>query len=45
MVLLLFLVRRQLGAPVVAELTALTQFIVFLSLPSQKAAAVVLRRS
>ncbi len=38
MVLLLVLVRLQLGTPVVAELTALTQFIVFLALPSQKAA-------
>lgn len=43
MVLLLVLVRLQLGAPIVAELTALTQFIVFLALPSQKSAAEVRR--
>ncbi len=39
MVLLLVLVRLQLGTPIVAELTAVVQFIVFLALPSQKAAA------
>ena len=44
MVLLLFLVRQQLGTPVVAELTALTQFIVFLALPSQKTSVEVLHR-
>ena len=36
MVLLLFVMRKQIGAPLVAELTALAQFIVFLALPSQK---------
>jgi hypothetical protein len=36
MVVLLLLVRVQRGAPMVAELTVLTQFIVFLALPSQK---------
>ncbi len=36
MVVLLLLVRMQQGAPMVAELTVLTQFIVFLALPSQK---------
>lgn len=39
MVLLLVLVRLQLGAPIVVELTAVVQFIVFLALPSQKTAA------
>jgi hypothetical protein len=34
MVLLLVLIRTQKGAPMVAELTALTQFVVFLMLPS-----------
>ena len=34
MVLLLALVRVQLGTPVVAELTAAAEFIVFLALPS-----------
>ena len=36
MVILLLLVRSQHGAPMVAELTVLTQFIVFLALPSGK---------
>lgn len=36
MVMLLLLVRVQHGAPTVAELTVLTQFIVFLALPSEK---------
>lgn len=36
MVMLLLLVRMQHGAPMVAELTVLTQFIVFLALPSEK---------
>lgn len=36
MVVLLLLVRMQQGAPMVAELTVLAQFIVFLALPSQK---------
>lgn len=36
MVMLLLLVRMQSGTPMVAELTVLTQFIVFLALPSQK---------
>ena len=36
MVGLLILVRVQRGAPMVAELTVLTQFIVFLALPTQK---------
>jgi len=44
MVLLLVLVRMQVGAPLVAEFTALTQFIVFLALPSQKPSPEVLRR-
>jgi hypothetical protein len=36
MVLLLILVRMQMGAPLVAELTVAAQFIVFLALPSAK---------
>ncbi|MGB6743209.1 MAG: hypothetical protein WBE38_06075 [Terracidiphilus sp.] len=36
MVVLLLLVRMQRGAPMVAELTVLAQFIVFMVLPSQK---------
>jgi hypothetical protein len=36
MVLLLFVMRKQIGAPLLAELTALAEFIVFLALPSQK---------
>ncbi len=36
MVLLLFVMRKQIGAPLLAELTVLAQFIVFLALPSQK---------
>ena len=39
MVVLLLLVRMQHGAPMVAELTVLSQFIVFLALPSQKSFA------
>jgi hypothetical protein len=44
MVLLLVLVRLQSGTPLVAELTGLAQFIVFLALPSQKTTAGVLSR-
>jgi hypothetical protein len=36
MVLLLALMRIQIGAPVVAELTVAAQFILFLALPSAK---------
>jgi hypothetical protein len=39
MVLLLMIVRMQMRAPLVLELTALALFIVFLALPSQKKAA------
>ena len=39
MVVLLILVRMQRGAPMVAELTVLAQFIVFLSLPDAEAAS------
>ena len=39
MVVLLLLLRIQHGAPMVAELTVLTQFIVFLALPSQKSSS------
>jgi hypothetical protein len=44
MVLLLVLVRMQAGAPLMAELTVLAQFILFLALPSYKPAQEVLRR-
>lgn len=37
MVILLMLVRMQRGTPMVAELTVLVQFIVFLALPAAKA--------
>lgn len=43
MVMLLMLMRKQVGAPLVAELTVAAQFIVFLSLPSAKPAAGVAR--
>ena len=33
MVLLLFVIRKQIGVPVVVELTALAQFLIFLALP------------
>lgn len=36
MVLLLFVLRKQMGAPMVAEFTALAQFLVFLALPTAK---------
>lgn len=39
MVLLLVLVRMQQGAPVVAELTGLAMFILFLAMPSAKASS------
>ncbi len=42
--LILILVRLQRGAPMVAELTALAQFIVFLALPTQSAPREVVRR-
>jgi hypothetical protein len=45
MVLLLVVVRLQLGAPMVAEVTALAMFIAFLALPSQKSAARMQHRS
>jgi hypothetical protein len=35
-VLLLFVMRKQTGAPLLAEFTVLAQFMVFLALPSQK---------
>ncbi len=43
MVLVLVLVRLQKGTPIVAELTVLAQFIVFLSLPTQKPSLEALR--
>lgn len=36
MVLLLFVMRKQMGMPMVAEFTALAQFLVFLALPTAK---------
>src|SRR5271154_2946187 len=36
MVLLLFVMRKQMGTPMVAEFTALAQFLVFLALPTLK---------
>ena len=44
MVLLLVMVRVQRGAPMIAELTVLAQFILFLSLPSEKASLRPMRR-
>jgi hypothetical protein len=44
MVLLLVLVRVQSGTPMVAELTVLAQFIVFLSLPTRKPSMEVIGR-
>jgi hypothetical protein len=41
--LVLILVRLQRGTPMVAELTALAQFIVFLALPTQSASREVVR--
>jgi hypothetical protein len=38
MVALLIFARMQSGAPLVAELTVLAQFVIFLSLPSEKQA-------
>ncbi len=43
MVLLLILMRMQVGAPLLAELTVAAQFIVFLALPSAKQPVGVLR--
>lgn len=43
-VLLLFVLRKQMGAPMVVEFTALAQFIVFLALPTAKHAPGTLRR-
>jgi hypothetical protein len=44
MVLLLVVVRLQLGTPLLVELTGLAQFIVFLALPSQRTPVGVLHR-
>jgi len=44
MVGLLIVVRLQSGAPMVAELTVLVQFIVFLALPTQKSLQGVMHR-
>ena len=44
MVLLLVVVRLQWGAPMVAELTVLAQFVLFLALPAQKAPLEAIRR-
>ncbi|HUX45854.1 MAG TPA: hypothetical protein VMV57_13980 [Terracidiphilus sp.] len=45
MVLLLVVVRVQMGVPMVAEVTVLAQFVLFLMLPTQKPVMGVLRRS
>ena len=45
MVMLLILLRTQSGTPMVAELTVLTQFIVFLALPTEKRLRGALQRS
>jgi hypothetical protein len=44
MVLLLMVMRMQSGAPMVAEVTVLAQFALFLALPTQKRATQVLGR-
>lgn len=43
-VLVLVLMRVQIGAPLVAELTVAAQFVVFLALPTEKAAIGAERR-
>jgi hypothetical protein len=43
MVLLLFIARMQFGTPMVAELTAAAEFIVFLALPTMQPAPGVVR--
>jgi len=43
MVLLLILIRMQMGAPLMAELTVAAQFLLFLALPSAKQAVGVSR--
>ncbi len=45
MVLLLVVVRMQRGAPMIAEVTVLLQFIIFLTLPTQKLAREVSRQA
>jgi hypothetical protein len=44
MVALLIVLRMQSGSPVIAELTVLAQFIVFMSLPAQKPLRGVMHR-
>jgi len=44
MVLLLMVMRMQTGVPMVAEVTVLAQFVLFLALPTQKRAAEALTR-
>jgi hypothetical protein len=44
MVLLLVVTRMQMQAPIIAELTVLVQFIVFVALPTSKPAREVFRR-
>lgn len=44
MVLLLVVVRVQRGVPLIAELTVLAQFILFLSLPGEKTSLGAIRR-
>jgi hypothetical protein len=45
MVLLLVMVRMQRGAPMIAEVTVVVQFILFLMLPTQKATREISRRA
>jgi hypothetical protein len=45
MVLLLIVIRMQRGTPLLAEVTVLAQFALFLALPSHKATPQVLRRT
>lgn|SRR6185437_14989102 len=44
MVLVLALMRVQIGTPIVAELTVAAQFVVFLALPTEKRVLGVVRR-
>lgn len=45
MVLLLYVMRGQSGVPMIAEITALTQFIVFLALPASRHAPAALKQA
>lgn len=45
MVLLLFVMRQERGAPMIAEVTVVVQFVLFLMLPTQKAMRAVPQRA